>query len=306
MKATTTLLGSAILLAMLGQPAHAFEWVDDEIGLSWGPTYAEPGVASKNYPRGNQIEKFVVSVTHADGFQYGTNFFNIDILESGDQDPANNSSQGATEVYGVYRNVLSGNKISGTSNFSWGPIADIGWETGFDLETKNTTFAPDKRLIVFGPQFSLVIPSFLGGKDGFFNISLHGEQEWNNNGITSLSSHCFGPGCGGSVTFQPTFEMETGWSLPMPFDFFGYPVKFKGFANLVAPKGLNGFDQQTKTEVLVHPKLMVDLGEVFHGDKDRLEAGVGFEYWYNKFGNDHNLNPGCIQLTPLFLVSYKF
>ncbi len=114
-----------------------------------------------------------------------------------------------------------------------------------------------------------MIPDFLGGKDGFFNISLHGEHEWNNNGIT----------CTSASTPDPTFEMETGWDLPLPFSFMGYKVKFKGFANLVAPKGKDGFGNETKTEILVHPKLMVDFGEVIPGNKDRLEAGIGFEYW---------------------------
>jgi hypothetical protein len=92
----------------------------------------------------------------------------------------------------------------------------------------------------------------------------------------------------------------------MPFSFGPYKVKFKGFANLVAPKGKDGFGAQTKVEILVHPKMMVDFGEVIPGNKDRLEAGIGFEYWLNKFGNDHNAVPGSIQMTPLFLVSYKF
>jgi hypothetical protein len=297
MKVTAAvLLGSAVLWGALGHPARAFDWTENEIGLSYGPTYAEPGVASPNHPRGNEIEKFVVSITHVDGFKYGTNFINVDILKSGSNDPAAGTTNvGATELYAVLRNVMSGNKISGTTNFSWGPINDIGWETGVDLETKNTAFAPEKRLVVFGPQFQLAVPDFLGGKDSFFNISLHGSHEWNNNGIV-----------GHSVDFAPTFEMETAWDFLMPFSFMNYKVKFKGFANLVAPKGKDGFGNETKTEILVHPKLMVDFGEVIPGNKDRLEAGIGFEYWYNKFGNDHNLTPGTIQMTPLFIVSYKF
>jgi hypothetical protein len=308
MKATAAvLLGSAVLWGALAHQARAFDWVENEIGMSYGPTYSEPGVTSPKHPNGAEIEKWIVSITHVDGFKYGTNFINVDILKSGSNDPAAGTTNvGATELYAVLRNVMSGNKISGTNNFSWGPINDIGWETGVDLETKNTAFAPEKRLIVFGPQFQLAVPDFLGGKDSFFNLSLHGAHEWNNNGF----SHCTGGGVcgppGGSVDFAPTFEMETAYDFLMPFSFMGYKVKFKGFANLVAPKGKTGFGTETKTEILVHPKLMVDFGEVIPGNKDRLEAGIGFEYWYNKFGNDHNITPGSIQMTPLFQVSYKF
>jgi nucleoside-specific outer membrane channel protein Tsx len=297
MKKTAALCCAAVLMAAatISAPAHAFEWVDDEVTVSFGPTYAEPGVASGTHPRGSEIAKEVVTFTHADGFAYGTNFVNVDILKSSGADPANNSTAGAIELYGIYRNVLSGNKISGTNNFAFGPVQDVGWETGGDLETKDTTFAPNKKLFVVGPQFSLVIPSYLGGKDGFFNISLHFSKEWNNNGIV-----------GKPVDFDPAFEMETGWSLPMPFTLGGYPVAFKGFANLVSPKGRDGFGDETKTEILVHPKMMVNLGELIHGNKDRLEVGIGFEYWYNKFGNDHTKTPGAIEMTPLILATYKF
>lgn len=295
MRKTEFLFGTALLVAAVSPPARAFEWVDNEVSLTFGPTYAEPGVASTTHPRGSDIVKEVVSVTHADGFAYGTNFINVDILHSSGADPANNSTSGAIELYSVFRNVLSGNALTGTTNFSIGPIADIGWETGGDLETKDTAFAANKRLIVAGPQFSFVIPSLFGGKDGFFNLSLHIEHEWNNNGIV-----------GKPVDFDPTFEMETAWALTMPFTVGAFPVTFKGFANLIAPKGIDGFGNQTKTEILVHPKLMVNLGEVIHGNKDRLEVGVGLEYWYNKFGNDHTKVPGSIQTTPLAIVTYKF
>jgi len=295
MKTTAAVLGATLMCAVGSPSAGAFEWVENEIGLSFGPTYSEPGVASSTHPHGSEIAKEVVSVTHADGFAYGTNFINVDILKSSGADPANNSTAGAIELYSVFRNVLSGNKLSGTDKFSWGPIADIGWETGVDLETKDTAFAANKKLIVAGPQFAFVLPAFLGSKDGFLNVSLHIEHEWNNNGIV-----------GKPVDFDPTFEMETAWSLPMPFTLGPYKIKFKGFANLVAPKGPDGFGNETKTEILIHPKMMVDFGEVINGNKDRFEAGIGFEYWYNKFGADHTKNAGAIQMTPLLLVSYKF
>ncbi len=126
------------------RPGRSIGAADNEIGLSWGPTYAEPGVANKTQPRGRDIEKLVVSITHADGFSLGTNFINVDILKSGDQDPANNSNEGATELYAVLRNVMSGNKITGTTNFSWGPIADIGWETLVPISKRKTPRSPRK------------------------------------------------------------------------------------------------------------------------------------------------------------------
>ena len=127
MTRTAALCGAALLMAaaVLSAPAYAFDWVDDEVTLSFGPTYAEPGVASGTHPRGSEITKEVVTFTHADGFAYGTNFVNVDILKSSGADPANNSTAGAIELYSVFRNVLSGNKISGTNNFVRYPKNDL-------------------------------------------------------------------------------------------------------------------------------------------------------------------------------------
>jgi hypothetical protein len=79
---------------------------------------------------------------------------------------------------------------------------------------------------------------------------------------------------------------------------------FEGYLNLVAPKGKDGFGAETKTELLAHPKLMVDVLKLAGGIPDKLSAGVGWEYWRNKFGNDENHVPGSRQSAAFFEVSY--
>ncbi len=83
------------------------------------------------------VNKIIVNVGHFDVWNYGSNFFNVDILFSNANEPANNSAGGSTEFYGVYRGQFSPDKIFGL-NTKFGPIDAINFEFGGDAETENT------------------------------------------------------------------------------------------------------------------------------------------------------------------------
>jgi hypothetical protein len=271
------LIAAAMVLA--ATQAHAFDFSDNSVALTWGPTYKEPGLPQNTTNHGTDISKYTATFQHFDVWAYGTNFINIDALFSNSHDPANNSHQGATEVYGVYRGNLSGNALTGSKMFTFGPIKDIRAEIGFDFNTKNTAFAPEKRLVVIGPNFSFDVP-------GFLNVGIHLAHEWNNNGIVDKA-----------VNFDPTAELEIVWMQPLAFT--GLPLKFDGFFNVVAPKGKDGFGNQTATEILTQPRIVLDAGKLILNKPNFIDAYVGFQYWYNKFGNDHTLpgNSGSVAET---------
>jgi hypothetical protein len=179
--------------------AHAFDFSDNSVALTYGPTYKEPGIPQNKTNHGTDISKFTLTFQHFDVWKYGTNFINIDALFSNAHDPAANSTNGAVEVYALYRGNLSGNALTNSTMFTFGPVKDVRAEVGIDFNTKNTTFAPEKKLIVAGPNFSFDVP-------GFLNVGLHVAHEWNNNGIV-----------GKDVNFAPTFEMEIVWMQPLSF-----------------------------------------------------------------------------------------
>ena len=79
-----------------------------------------------------------------------------------------------------------------------GVLQDVSLQVGFDSNTKNTEFAPAKKLLVFGPDFHWTIPG------GFLCTAIQFSKEWNNNGII-----------GKSVEFDPAIEFETVWSVPL-------------------------------------------------------------------------------------------
>jgi hypothetical protein len=272
------LAGAAFGLAGMvaaGQ-AWAFDFSDTSVSLTYGASYMEPGVVKSSDPgNGTPISKFILTLTHFDAYKYGTNFINIDALQSNGRDPANNSTRGATEVYGIYRGNLSGNAVFNTKAFAFGPVADVRMEFGGDFNTKNTAFAPEKKLLIFGPNFSMDLPK------GFLNIGLHISKEWNNNGIVNQA-----------VSFNPAFELEVVWLYPLSDYLGGFPLRFDGFFNLVTPKGKDGFGDQTKTEILTQPRLVLDLGALAFKKPNTLDAYVGYQFWLNKFGNNAAAVPG--------------
>jgi hypothetical protein len=282
MTAPKTLWGLALLAALLAAaPAAAAEWQDNAIGYRWGYNFKEPGVTKDGTLTGQakDVAKSIVSFTHVDGWKYGGNFLTFDYLTSTSADPsAGGGKQGAAEFYLTYRTDLSLNKITGSKTFAFGPVRDVDIEAGVDLNTKNTGFASQKVMPALGPVVAFDVP-------GFLNVGLLGVREWNHNGFAQKA-----------VVFKTTLMVSASWGIPI-----GSHVTFAGFGNVVLPKGKDAFGADTVTEVLVHPKLLADVGS-FWGWSHALEAGVGFEYWLNKFGNDEKKVHGSEASTPFLEV----
>ena len=84
-------------------------------------------------------------------------------------------------------------------------------------------------------------------------------------------------------------------------------MNFTGFANLITPKGKGATgDFNHGLEILLHPKLMVDVGELIGYTPKKLEAGVGFEYWHNKFGDVFPYASGTEQKSVFVEVGYHY
>jgi hypothetical protein len=286
MKLKQLLFAAGLLFAATQAQADGF-FSDTSVGIRYGTDFKEPGIASKSQPHGEDIHKVIMNIQNFDTWKYGSNFFNIDALFSDGRDPANNSlSQGAVEVYAVYRGQLSPDAMFGV-NTKVGPFSAINFEIGGDFNTKNTSFAPEKKLMVVGPNFHLDMPI------GFLNLGVHLSKEWNYNGIV-----------GKAVDFDPTPEFEAVWLFPLPFT--NLPLDFRGFANLVMPKGKDGFGSQTAVEILAQPKLNLDLGKMLFGKPHVPDVYFAFEYWLNKFGNDHTKVPGSLAYTPMIGMEVHF
>ena len=282
---------AAVALAgVASAPGRALAW-----GIEFQDTYLSVrGLWQDKQPGYSEnTQEIAGNISYANGWTYGSNFVSLDLEDFSKPDYANSVTGNATsdsfELYAVFRSVLSGNKISHSNAFSFGPIRDIGLTVGGDIDTQNDQFASYKRFVILGPQFAFNLPK------GFLNVTVGLSHEWNTDAYLPN---------GNSTNYNATYDIETAWAYP--FNVGPIPLNFTGFANVIGPKGKGATgDSYHRIEILLHPKLLVDVGSLIGYAPRKIEAGIGYEYWHNKFGNVPPL-PGTEQNAVFFEAGYHF
>lgn len=269
-----------------------FSFSDTVVSYRFQGPSAEPGLKIKRADgreEGRDVPKNVINFFHTNVWSYGTNIISVDVLQSESQDPAGNKygsfeGIGATELYLIYRGVLSPNKIFQTDMFAVpGLVKDIGLAFGADINAKNTTFNPQKRAGTFGLNFAFDVPT------GFVNLKVQGYKEFSHNGFAGLEP---GPVPGfdysrfRSVEFKMTPEFELTYAFPLHF--MPLPLSIAGFSSIVLPKGRYGIynEKETQLEFVSQTNLVLDIGQLINQVPNRVEGFIGFQYWHNKFGGD--------------------
>lgn len=275
----------AATLAVFSAGVCAADWSDTYIGYRTGNKFAEPfGV--------NDIHKNIINFSHVSGYAYGTNFFNVDLLLSDEKDPASaGSTEGAHEAYVVYRNTLDFEKLSGTP-MKFGPVRGTGLTFGFDFNAKTDAgYNSKKRMLVVGPTLMFDVP-------GFLNLSLLLLKESN------APCSTFGtPSCTPRYTYKTHPMLTAAWGIPIG----SLPLSFEGFMNYIAAKGTNEFGGGTKPETNLDMQVMYDVSSAW-GAKGKFKVGLEYQYWKNKFGNDHEgpAGSGAFAKTPMIRAEYHF
>ena len=125
--------------------AKAAEWSDTALSVRAGNDFREPFNPS-------DIKKTIFALTHVSGYQYGSNFFNVDFLQSDSNDPGSvGQTAGAQEAYVVYRHTFDIGKLKG-SDVRFGVVRGAGVTLGFDWNTKNdVAYNSRKQMLVLGP-----------------------------------------------------------------------------------------------------------------------------------------------------------
>lgn len=285
----TLVIAMTMMGTVLGMPTHAAEWSDTSIGWRYGTQFAEPFES-------NEITKNIVNLTHASGYKYGSNFFNVDMLYSSNKDPAAiGSSSGAQEIYIVYRNTVDLGKVSG-SDYKFGIIKDIGVTFGFDTNTKTDTgYNSKKDMFVVGPTLMLDVP-------GFLNISLL--QAWESNAPSGWNFQTNSTYSIDRYNYSPHPMLAVAWGIPIGSSAFS----FEGFMNYIVSKGKDEFGNDTKPETLFDGQIMADAGMLSGGPKGTFKIGFEYQYWLNKFGNDASgpAGSGAFARTPMVRAEYHF
>ena len=282
---TSSRLLALSVLVSASAVSQAADWSDTSIGYRYGTKFAEP-FNSKD------ISKNIFNLSHVSGYKYGTNFFNADMLLSDSNDPASaDSTEGAREVYVVYRHTLDLGKVT-SKNLAFGPVKGVGITAGFDYNNKNDAgYNSKKQMLVAGATLMMDVP-------GFLNISLL--QLWESNAPCNTYTDT----CVSRYSYDPHPMLTMAWGIPLG----SLPVSFEGFANFIAAKGTNEFGNSSKRETNIDMKLMLDVGAVSGGPKNTFKLGLGYQYWKNKFGNDSNgpAGSGAFAKTPMVRAEYHF
>jgi hypothetical protein len=274
------------IVALASLPVSASNWSDTFVGWRYGTQFREPGLIPT-------IEKNILQLNHVSGWDYGVNFFNVDMLFSSNGDPAQNASastfgggqpspgvSGANEVYVVYHSTFNLSKVFKT-NLSAGIIKDISVTAGLEFNSKSNTFGSKKRFVSFGPTINFAVPK------GFFDVGIWLCHEQNANGVVPYGKNAVI----GAVDFKTDYEISAAWGIP--FNMGPVACEFKGFANYLGAKGKDGFGNETKPETLSDISVMFDISGAFGRKHGAAFIGVGFEYWNNKFGGANFTAPAA-------------
>lgn len=282
-----------LILTLFGGAAQAADYSDTWIGYRHGKSFREPFDP-------NDIEKNIISINHFSTYSLGSNFLNIDLLNSvGETNPATGGGGGAHNIYAYVRTTLSGSKILAKS-LAFGPIRDIGLTGGFEWGVANDQFAGRTWKLALGPKLSFDVP-------GALELALLAKTESNHNWFATSGG--FGTaGCTGYC--RPDVRFKTAPSIEVsffhPFN-IGIPVKVQGFGSWVGRKGRDGLGQETKPETLIELQWLFDLGSLA-GKPGPFQAGVGYQYWKNKYGNDSakDTSGGSTARVPQLLAEVHF
>ncbi len=271
------LASAAVLLVAAAPKAPAADWTDLFVGYRYCYHVNDPSID-------HDIIKNVVQFTTANRYSLGSNFLNVDVLMSNGYDPANGAtSGGAQEIYVTYRHQLSMNKAF-KAGIKSGLVRDVALTVGGDLNSKNTGFAPGKRMIVVGPTVNL------NPKKGFADFGIWYYKEWTHNAFAATGQK--------DVEFDGTVMFNLTWGIPIAVS-KNVSSTFKGFAYATLPKGKDAVGVETETEVLSRITWQFDVGSLLGIKKGTIAMGPGYELWYHKFGNPSPIPvPGTTTTRP--------
>jgi hypothetical protein len=280
-------IAACAALMLLPAAAMAAEWSDTALSWRHGQTFREPF-------NPNNISKHIVAFTHASGYKYGSNYVNVDLLQSDHNDPGSlNQHSGAQEAYLVYRNTVDIGKVTG-QEYRYGLVKGIGATFGFDWNTKNDVgYNSRKRMLVLGPTLMWDVPGYLSTSI----LLLHESNA-------------------PSGAFPPISEVHDRYTYdthPMFTANWGIPVapgwSFEGYLNFIAAKGRDEVGNGTGAETNLDMQIMYDIGSQFGQPKNTFRIGFEYQLWNNKFGNTERTvgsMGGNRASTPMVRAEYHF
>ena len=228
-----------LLLIITSGYANGFDWQNNEIQYLHGTGYRMPG-------NPQQVSFSTITLTHADGWKYGRNFFFMDTYISDAGEPSQ------TSVYGEAYSYLTLGKVLG-KDLSLGYFKDINAAIGVNAGESFDSPSSGNRTFLYGVSIDFALPGF-----SLFTLDLLQHDQFEN--IPN----------GSSLQITPV------WILP--FTIAGTKWSFEGFTDFIGKKN-PGY----ANTIISQPQIRLDVGDLF-GKSNHFYIGVEYEYWHNKFG----------------------
>lgn len=238
---------------------------------------------------GRSAPKNIITFANTNAWEYGTNFFNIDFIKSGSQDPTGYkypfssiaTGEGALEYFAVYRGTLGLNAMTGTKMFAIpGLVKEVSIAYGFNSDKDSRSFRNDQLDLLGGINLALDVPV------GFVSVAAQAYKSYNHNALIPSRR---------TTVYDWAPELELTYGIPLPFT--SLPLSLNGYIVMIWPRGNDDFGNATRLQFQSRSDLVLDVGKLIYDQPNRLSAFAGFYYYQNKFGADQRFIPGANQKT---------
>ena len=231
----------ALLSFALLQPAYALDWSRTELHFQYG------NLAVPTFAGGGDAEHFIYTLQHASGWQYGDNYFFVDVLDAQDSDFQD------FDVYGEWYANFSLGKITGRK-VGAGLVSDVGVILGFNWARK-----PGIKKYLPGLRLSLDLAGF-----AFANLD-----------FTAYIDDSDGVSSGGAPSESNSFMID--FNFMRPFEIGGVNFSIEGHAEYIGGRQ-NEFGGTVEPWILAQPQLRWNA-------HDRFSLGIEYQFWMNKLGD---------------------
>jgi hypothetical protein len=323
---------------------------DNSVSFTYFPGSTDPGVYGATY---NARYQFEVTHFDVNSWGTNFIDFNFQQNGKKAPVQTMYGAQGSEEGDALIRNTLSGNAFLGKNFFSNYITKDISLAYGGLFVVVDNLLAPQTHQHNIGVQFTLNLPGTVNFSVHTQKETHHATQDSVCNGAfgTFYTPPIGTPGATvtacpftGDQTFKWVPRLELVMLEPLTFLPTWLPLSWNNFTGVTFPKGTglsaanmtalqlavtpsgpggwcfqggdnpnNPCSAETKTEVFAENRLVLDVGKMYWGKAGRWEGFVGYRYWSNKFGTDHNagvftvLAPNTsIESTAFFGTTYHF
>lgn len=195
-------------------------------------------------------EASIITIEHFNAWKYGDNFIFVDITNPDREgDAFGTTTEGDGSFYAEISPRLSIGKMFFDKELSWGIVKDLLFTSTLEIPE-----SPVEQTWLYGLAVDLNLPKFQ-----FFQVNWY-----------IRDNQASGIDTGQQVTLA--------WALP--FKLGPVPLMFEGFFDYAWG------EDPLQDNIITAPRLLVDVGELAGIGAGKLQAGVEYQIWRNKFGID--------------------